>query len=247
MINRPGNTWNIASIDILKGPGSVLSGQGAIGGAVNVIDKRIPTRVPDEAFHLDAFGSVDSATNLRSGAASLDVGVSSNLVAHIDGSYRKSGDAAIGGFQLAPALRAELLEEAAEKAAAGEPDEAAEYREAADQRGVIPNSGTESWTINAGLGLILGESTFGASLGWYDTNYGVIKRPGLEHEHGGAPGAPVEEEDETVRIGLQQFRADFKGDVYLGDGAFERLKLRAGYSDYTHTEFEGGEVGTGFP
>ncbi len=235
----------VERIEVLRGPAVLLYGSQAIGGAVNVIDKRIPTRVPDEAFHLDAFGSADSATNLRSGAASLDVGVSSNLVAHVDGSYRKSGDAAIGGFQLTPPLRAELLHEAAEKAAAGEPDEAAEYREAADQQGVIPNSGTESWTINAGLGLILGESTFGASLGWYDTTYGVIKRPGLEHEHGGAPGAP-EPEEENVSIGLQQFRADFKGDVYLGDGAFERLKLRAGYSDYTHTEFEGSEVGTVF-
>ncbi len=32
----------------------------------------------------------------------------------------------------------------------------------------------------------------------------------------------------------------------MGDGAFERLKLRVGYSDYTHTEFEGAEVGTTF-
>ena len=37
------------------------------------------------------------------------------------------------------------------------------------------------------------------------------------------------------------------GDIYLGDGALERLKVRVGYSDYTHTEFEGpGEVGTVF-
>lgn len=238
----------VERIEVLRGPAVLLYGSQAIGGAVNVIDKRIPTRVPDEAFHLDAFGGIDSATNLRTGAASLDVGLTSNLVFHVDGSYRKSGDAEIGGFQLAPALRAELLEEAAEKLADGEPDEAAEYREAAGQRGTIPNSGVESWTINAGLGVILGESTFGASLGWYDTDYGVIKRPGLKHEHSPAvPGAPAEEEeDETVRIGLRQFRADLKGDIYLGEGAFERLKLRAGYSDYTHTEFEGDEVGTVF-
>lgn len=241
----------VERIEVLRGPAVLLYGSQAIGGAVNVIDKRIPTRMPDEALHLDAFAGVDSATNLRTGAASLDVGIGPSLVFHLDGSWRDTGNMEIGGFQLSPGLREELLEEAAEKIADGEPEEAAEFREAADQRGFVPNSDMESWTINAGLGLILGESTFGAAIGWYDTNYGVIKRPGLEHEHGGEEGedhgGEEEKEEENVRIDLQQFRADFKGDIYLGDGAFERLKVRFGYSDYTHTEFEGpGEVGTVF-
>ncbi|NQX95871.1 MAG: TonB-dependent receptor, partial [Erythrobacter sp.] len=49
-----------------------------------------------------------------------------------------------------------------------------------------------------------------------------------------------------VTIGLEQVRADFRGDIYLGEGFISRLKVRAGYSDYTHTEFEGPEVGTVF-
>jgi iron complex outermembrane receptor protein len=239
----------VERIEVLRGPAVLLYGSQAIGGAVNVIDKRIPTRMPDEDFHFDGFAGVDTATNLRTGAASLDVGLTNNLVFHVDGSWRKTGNMEIGGFQLSPDLRDELLEEAAEKDADGEPDEAAEFREAAAQRGFVPNSDMESWTVNAGLGLILGESTFGAAIGYYDTNYGVIKRPGLKHEHGGEEGGEEEEEEgeENVRIDLQQFRADFKGDVFLGEGAFERLKLRVGYSDYTHTEFEGpGEIGTVF-
>jgi iron complex outermembrane receptor protein len=237
----------VERVEVLRGPAVLLYGSQAIGGAVNVIDKRIPTRMPDEAFHFDAFAGIDSASNLRTGAASVDVGIGSNLVFHIDGSWRDTGNMDIGGFQLSPELRAELLEEAAEKEADGEPDEAAEFREAAGQRGFVPNSDMQSWTINAGLGLILGESTFGVAIGYYDTDYGVIKRPGLKHEHGGDGAAePEEEEEEIVRIGLEQFRADFKGDIYLGEGAFERLKLRVGYSDYTHTEFEGAEVGTTF-
>ncbi|OBV10950.1 TonB-dependent receptor [Erythrobacter dokdonensis] len=236
----------VERVEVLRGPAVLLYGSQAIGGAVNVIDKRIPTRMPEEDFHLDAFAGVDSATNLRTGAASLDVGIGSNLVFHVDGSWRDTGNMDIGGFQLSPELREELLEEAAEKDADGEPDEAAEFREAAAQRGFVPNSDMQSWTVNAGLGLILGESTFGASLGWYDTNYGVIKRPGLKKEEE-EEGGEGEKKEENVRIDLQQFRADFKGDIYLGDGAFERLKLRVGYSDYTHTEFEGpGEVGTVF-
>lgn len=238
----------VERIEVLRGPAVLLYGSQAIGGAVNVIDKRIPTRMPDHNLHVDAFAGVDSASNLRTGAASIDVGIGSNLVFHLDGSWRETGNMDIGGFQLSPELRAELLEEAAEKDADGEPEEAAEFREAAGQRGFVPNSDMQSWTINAGLGLILGQSTFGVALGYYDTDYGVIKRPGLKHEHGGDGAAEPEEEEgeEIVRIGLEQFRADFKGDIYLGDGAFERLKLRVGFSDYTHTEFEGAEVGTTF-
>lgn len=39
MVNRPANTFNLYSIDVLKGPASVLYGQGAVGGSVNYVDK----------------------------------------------------------------------------------------------------------------------------------------------------------------------------------------------------------------
>jgi iron complex outermembrane receptor protein len=236
----------IERIEVLRGPAVLLYGSQAIGGAVNVIDKRIPTRMPDHDIHLDGFAGVDTASNLRTGAASLDVGVGPNLVAHIDGSWRKTGDIDIGGFQLSGPLRAEVLAAAAEEEEEGETEEAAELRAVAGQRGTVPNTAVESWTVNAGLGLILGDSTFGASIGFYDTDYGVPTRPGTVHaeEEGGEGGE--EEGEELVTIGLEQFRADFKGDIALGEGTFERLKLRVGYSDYTHTEFEGAEVGTTF-
>nr|WP_298931324.1 TonB-dependent receptor [uncultured Erythrobacter sp.] len=237
-------------IEVLRGPAVLLYGSQAIGGAVNVIDKRIPTRVPAEGFHLDALIAGDTASDLRTAGASLDVPISDSFVVHIDGSWRETGDLEIPGFQVGPELRAELLEEAAEEEAEGEFEEAEEFREAANQEGFIPNSASETYTINGGFGVILGGSTFGASVGYYDTNYGVPTRPGAGHHHGeeGEEGEEEggEEEEELVTIALQQVRADFKGDIALGDGFFSRLKLRAGYSDYTHTEFEGAEVGTTF-
>ncbi|MEL7447032.1 MAG: TonB-dependent receptor [Pseudomonadota bacterium] len=242
----------VQRIEVLRGPASLLYGSQAIGGVVNVIDKRIPLTVPDEAFHLDAIAAIDSATDLRSAGASLDVPLGSNFVFHVDGSWRETDDVEIPGFQLADGLRSELLEEADEEEAEGEFEEAEEFREAANQQGFIPNSGTETWTANAGFGVFFGESSFGASVGWYDTDYGLVGRPGAGHHHGedeGGEGGETEEEEEEeeiVTIGLEQFRADFRGDIALGGGFFSQLKLRAGYSDYTHTEFEGDEVGTVF-
>ena len=50
-------------VEVLRGPAVLLFGGDAIGGAVNVIDKRIPRDIPDDAVHLDAVGGYGSAAN----------------------------------------------------------------------------------------------------------------------------------------------------------------------------------------
>ncbi|WP_446532538.1 TonB-dependent receptor [Qipengyuania marincola] len=240
---------NAESIEVLRGPAVLLFGSQAIGGAVNVIDKRIPRRVPDEPVHVDALVRADTATDLREAGASIDVPFGqTGLVAHFGGSWRETGDLEIPGFAVAPALRADLLADAAEEEAEGEFEEAEELREAATQRGFVPNTGSETWSGNIGLAFIDGDSTLGASFGIYDTAYGIPGRPGAGHHHGeeGEEEEGEEEGEEIVSIGLRQYRADLLADLALGDGFFERMKLRVGYSDYTHTEFEGDEVGTVF-
>ena len=235
-------------IEVLRGPAVMLFGSQAIGGAVNVVDKRIPRRVPDEPVHIDGLVAWNLAYDLREGAASLDLPLTDRFVVHVDGSYRETNDLEIGGFQLSPDFRDELLEEADEEEAEGEFEEAEEFREAAAQRGILPNSATKTWTANAGFAFIDGENSLGASVGWYDTRYGVPGRPGTEHAHGeeGEEEEGEEEGEEIVSIDLEQFRADLRGQADLGDGAFDFLVARVGYSDYTHTEFEGDEVGTVF-
>ena len=236
----------VSRIEVLRGPSALLFGSQAIGGVVNVIDRRIPTEMPENGIHIDALTAFDTATDLRSGGVSLDAGLGENLVFHIDGSYRETGNVEIPGFQLSDSLRADLLNDAAEEEAEGEFEEAEELREAANQSGFIPNSYTETWTANGGVSYLFGDSTIGASVGYYDTDYGLIGNPEGGHHHGeeGEGGEEEEEEEEIVTIGLEQVRVDVLGDFALGEGFFSRLKVRAGYSDYTHTEFEGPEVGT---
>ena len=87
-------------IEVLRGPAALLYGSSAVGGVVNVLDARIPRRVPAEAVHLDIVGTYASAANERSGGVVLDVPLTAKLVAHVDGSYFKSDDLDIGGCVL---------------------------------------------------------------------------------------------------------------------------------------------------
>ena len=247
-------------VEVLRGPAVLLYGSQAIGGAVNVIDKRIPQRRLREPVHVDAIAGADTASDLRQAGASVDVPAGEQFVFHIDGAWRETDDVAIPGFVLTPRLRAEVLADADEEAEEGHLEEAEELRELADQRGVLPNSATETWSANAGFAFFEGDSNLGAAVGIYDTQYGVPTRPGAGHaheeeehegeedheDHEGEEEEGEEHGDVPISIGLRQYRADLRGRLALGDGFFSALNTRVGFSDYTHTEFEGDEVGTVF-
>lgn len=243
----------IERVEILRGPAVLLYGGQAIGGAVNIIDKRIPRRRVTEPFHLDGLFEADVARNLVAGSVSLDVPLGQSIVIHGDATYRDTDDIEIPGFSLSPDLRADLLADAAEEEAEGEFGEAEELRETANQQDILPNSYSQTFSANGGATFFSGDSNLGFSAGVYDTLYGVPGRPGTGHGHGeeegGEEGGGEEEEEEgeeRVSIDLRQFRADMRGELDLGDGFFSMLRTRIGYSDYTHTEFEGEEVGTVF-
>ena len=82
-------------VEVLRGPAVLLFGGDAIGGAVNVIDKRIPRDIPDESIHIDALAGFGSAANDWSAGGSVDVPLTSRLVFHVDGSYRDTDDVRI--------------------------------------------------------------------------------------------------------------------------------------------------------
>lgn len=238
-------------IEVLRGPAVLLFGSQAIGGAVNVIDRRIPRGVPESGFHLDAIGAYGSAADERSGGAALDVALTPSIVAHVDGTYRKTNNLRVGGFVLTPGLRSEQLEIAQEETEEGHLEEAAEATELANRRGRLPNSGTETYTLGGGLALINDGGSLGFSAGYYDSKYGVAERPGAGHHHEEGEGEEEVEEEEghehgDVSIAMKQFRADVRGEVIVGGDLLDRIRIRAGFADYEHTEFEGPEVGTVF-
>lgn len=238
-------------IEVLHGPAVLLFGGQAIGGAVNVLDRRIPRALPEGGLHLDAIGAYGSAADERSVGGAADVGLGeSGLVLHFDGSYRKTDDLRVGGYVLSSPLRAEQLEKAEEELEEGHTEEAEEILENASRRGRIPNSATEQKTLGAGLALIRDGGSLGFSVSWFDSDYGVPTAPGAGHHHEEGEEEEGEEEeahDEApVTIGLKQVRADIRAQVDVGGSFLDEVRLRLGAADYEHTEFEGEAVGTIF-
>ncbi len=235
-------------VEVIRGPGTLLFGSSAIGGVVNVRDRRIPREVPDEIVHLDAFATLASAAKERGGSAALDLPVGrTGLVAHVDGSWLKTGDLRTGGFVFSPELRAEA-------AAIG-----GEVEEQSLIRGRIPNSDTESWEVGGGLAWIGSGGSMGLSLSHFRTTYGIPNTLFLEAgDEGDADGdiggtglgirgmGGGEEPEQDIRIRMRQTRVDLRAGVPLA-GGFEALNLRFGFADYRHDEIDDmGAIGTSF-
>jgi len=212
-------------IEVLRGPSALLFGSSAIGGVVNVIDSRIPRRIPDEAVHLEGIATYGSAADERSGSAAIDVPIG-RLVLHADGSYTKTRDLEIGGFVLG-------REQRATAAASADPAIA----ELATLRDRLPNSGAETFEYAGGAAIVTDTGNLGFSVSHFDSFYGVPVRYSLD------PAVEAEE----VRLDIKQTRADLRAEVDTGGGFLERIRFRAGAANYKHNEVEDtGEIATTF-
>lgn len=213
-------------IEVLKGPATLLYGSGAIGGAVNVVDGRIPEGLTDQPFQGRAELRGGTVNDEGTGMLRLD-GSTSNFAFHFDGLHRETGDYEIPGF----------AESAAQLASEGEEPDPAE-------RGVLPNSALRTDSAALGLSWIGERGYFGFGSSLFNTRYGI---PGHAHEHEGEEEPAPEEDHEEggVHIVLDQRRHELRGG-FDGFGAFKSIRAKLARTEYTHTEFEGNEVGTVF-
>ncbi|MBO9714428.1 TonB-dependent receptor [Sphingomonas sp.] len=220
-------------IEVLRGPSALLFGSSAVGGVVNVIDRRIPRSVPEKGYRLDGIATYGSAANERSVAGAGDAAVGSHFVVHADASYTKSDDLHVGGYVLTPSARAAALAAAAGPTLPDDPDFAA----AAALKDKLPNSGGETWTAGVGAALITDGGNIGVSYSHYDSLYGVPIRYATESG----------QEQEAPRLDVVQNRYDLRAEVDTGDGILKQIRLRAAAADYRHYELEeDGAIGTAF-
>lgn len=85
-VTRPRDSWNLERIEILKGPASVLYGEGAVAGMVNLVTKR-PYR---GASGTDVSIAYASFNTVRAGLGSGGTLGTDKLHYRIDGSYQNA-------------------------------------------------------------------------------------------------------------------------------------------------------------
>lgn len=136
-------------IEVLRGPSTLLYGSSAVGGAVNVIDNRIPlTRVErpvSGVIELRGFGDNDE----RTGVAAIGAG-RGDFAVQVDALTQHTGDLAIPGL--------------ARIDAAAPSDQPA---------GRVPNSALSTQSGSVGATWFGSTARFGAAVSRYETDYGV--------------------------------------------------------------------------
>ena len=209
------------SIEVLRGPATLLYGSSAVGGVVNVIDERIPTHRATGGVHGDLSLQSSSVDDGNSASINLNGG-DGRWAWHADAIRRRTDDYEIPG-----------------RASLADPDH---DDEAAGEAGRVANSDIASQGARVGF-TYFGEGGYlGLSVGRQDNEYGLPSGLG----HGEDVDGGEEEEEETVRIDMQQQRIDLKGEITRPFAVFQGLRLRVGHTDYEHAELEGEDVGTRF-
>ncbi|WP_439108046.1 TonB-dependent receptor [Congregibacter sp.] len=234
------------SVEVLRGPSTLLYGGGAIGGVINTLDNRIPSERIDGVQGAVEY-RYDDAPEMNTGVVKLEGG-SGDFAFHLSGTFRDFENTSIPGL----AIDEEAVEMQEELLGGHDEDhegEDHEEEELENSDGFIANSDGDSDVFNIGGSYHFGDRDYiGFSYNSFETNYGIPPGAhGHEEEHDEEDHDEEEEEEEIIRIDLQQERYDTQLHMHdLIPGLVDVARVYATYTDYEHVELEGAEIGTQF-
>jgi len=185
-------------IEVIRGPATLLYGNGAIGGVVNVIDGRIPRSRADAISALTEI-RYDSVSDQRTGIMKLEGGTG-RFAWHLSAVDRQSNDVEVSGFALNPAL-VNLADPEA-------------YSELIASNGRLLNSNSASDSQTVGASWILEGGWVGIAFNQMDNEYGLPRDVHAQHGHSSDVAAKDHvaqhgEEEGDIRIVMKQDRWDF--------------------------------------
>lgn len=148
---------NVTSLEVVRGPATLLYGSNAIGGVVNAVDNRIPDERLD-SLHGNLGGRYSSADNGYGGNVMIEGG-EGPWAFHFEGFSRMAEDLAIPGNALSDRYRQQT----------GDPG----------TEGRLPGSNLRSEGFSGGLSYIEEWGFIGASLTTFHTNYASPAEEGI--------------------------------------------------------------------
>jgi iron complex outermembrane receptor protein len=214
------------SIEVVRGPATILFGSGAIGGVVNVSDDLIPVEQPSNPLSGELGGRYDSADDERSGAIHLTLSPVKHIVLHGQFSYTRADDRSIPGFALNERMRALLTPaQAANNGFGGNPFE------------TVPNTFIETKDYAFGASYVWDKGYIGASYSQFLSEYGVPDNPEVDD-----PTVPPS----RVHLDVDKRQVNARSSIVDPFPWFSTMNAKFVYTDYKHDEIDGDEIGATF-
>lgn len=219
-------------IEVLRGPSALAYGGGAIGGVVNMLDKRVPTAVPERGAEGSVELRADSVASGVAGAFEVTAG-SGNLAFHAEGLKRDAR-----GYRVGSGWDHSRVDGSYNQTETG-------------------SLGVSLVGARGYLGLAFTRQQNEYGLPGHSHEYEAC-HPHGKHLHCGHHGEEDEHEHEhehdehagTPYVKLDSERWDLRSELLEPFSGFTRARLRASYTDYGHDEIEQDEgidsVGTRF-
>ncbi len=245
------------TVEVLRGPSTLLYGGGAIGGVINTLDNRIPgNRI--EGIEGAVEYRYDDAPEMNTGVFKLEAGAG-DFAFHLSGTFRDFENLEIPGLAIdeeAVEMQEELLEGEHGHEDEHDDEHGHDEEEFENTDGFIDNTDGDVDVFTVGGSYHFGERNFiGFAYNSFETNYGIP--PGAhghheeehdeEHDEEHEEGEHEEEEEEVIRIDLEQERYDTQLHIHdLAPGLIDVARGFLTYTDYEHVELEGDEIGTQF-
>ncbi|MEM7542947.1 MAG: TonB-dependent receptor [Pseudomonadota bacterium] len=212
-------------IRIVRGADVVRYGSGAAGGAVEIIDGRIPREAPGRYLS----GTVESryGNNPEGHLAAFKVDMGYDyLTLHVDGFDRQTGNVDIPGA---------ALDEDAVRQQFGE------FVEFERSEGRLRNSDAEARGGAVGASIAGDHGFLGAAISTMSNEYGIP--PGGLPPHSDIPGqAPTEQ---RIRIDLDQSRREMQAE-WQPASFIDKISGQVAHVDYRHHESDNSRVSTTF-
>src|SRR6266542_1044025 len=214
------------SIEVVRGPATILYGSGAIGGVVNVTDNLIPVEQPPTPISGEVDGRFNSADLERSGAIALTLSPFQHFVVHAEGSLLRTDDRSIPGFALDQRIRAELTPEQRHNDGFG-----------GNPFGTVPNTFVKTKDFGIVASYVWDKGYIGASYTRFLSEYGVPDDPEADE-----PGVPPEH----VHLKVRKDQYNMRSSIVDPLPWFSVANLKFVYTDYKHDEIDNETVGATF-
>jgi len=211
------------SIEVLRGPATLLYGGGAIGGVINVLDNRIPTSMPEQT-RIGVDYRYTGASRGNNGTFRIDTTLGP-LALHADALFRDTDSLEVADG--AGSDGADVLPNTDTEAKAGTLGAALHF-----PGGFF------------GLSVNRQENEYGLPEGSHGHHGHEEHGEGFDKDHDEGHNGDHAEEEETIRLDMVQTRYDARLQLDEPLPGVQKLAGFVSLTEYEHTELEGVEIGT---